>query len=415
MMHRFFAWIAATVGAILNFNSRPAPEPVVRFNEHAFARRVYGKALSGTALARSMFAGIQSGVNRLLNFGGISGGMLSAGLLNTFMEPLPTFAFQAAAKKADLPESLYIDHIMCVITGTLDVANGAADGTLQTEPIARLIDRLTVKWDGFDLVGPISGRDIAAISRRVQAQTLSTDDITSAGVQAGTEFKLPFIIPFSRQYLADPFNTVLPPLQVNNEFVLEIKWAQDKSNSNAATTAGSGAIIAGGDRDVVLSDVQLEATTSVARNGAAPWYLPVISAYETEQFSAANPRLVLDMRSPRPFDGVLFRTLEDAAQDPANLISDLTFKSSQVRILDNVGINTLRAGEERIFPGVQAASEVGSNFVLFAGGGKLGNAVIPAELSNPEFNFNVAAPSANPGFIRAVVMELYSVEGVTQR
>lgn len=410
-IHMALAWMLASISALLTLNARPAPEPVVRFNEHPGVKRVYSRALGVTALARALAGKIADMINAPLRSAGFA---LSPGTLNTFLEPLPTFEFQAAAKKNDLPRGLYLEMLTCVLSGNFTVtAGGGTAGTLLDEPIARLIKSLRVVWDGVNLV-QLSGRELVALSKRVQAQTLTSADITTAGVQ-DTDFSLPFQIPFVRKYLADPFDTVLPPLAVNSEFAVEVIWNNDKANSETGTTAGSGAIVTGGDNVCILSDVQLTVTPHIARNGKAPWMLPVISSYDTQQFSAAGSKLPLDMRSPLPFDSVLLRTFEGANLDVAALINAVTFKSAQTQIYNDVPVATLRAIEESNFPGVSDADEVGTHMLAFAAGGKLGNAVNPAELNNPTFEFNVTAPSSNPGFIRAVVMELLSVPGVTRK
>lgn len=409
-----FAPFVAMVGRDLARNASPMPRlnPVVRFNEHPFARRIFGKVLGVGASMRSAFLNLC----RALSDSGllVSG---RAGMLNYYVEPLPVIPFQAAPVKENLPRAVYIKDLQCRLTGTLDVGQttaGTTDGTLMTEPIARLISSMRVWWDGIDLIHPISGRDIAALGRRLTLQPLTGSAIASAATQAATAFELNFVVPFARAYNADPFETALPPLQVRRGFHIEVQWEQGLANAIAGTNAGSGAIITGGDRSVEISDVQLEVVARIARNGGTPWFLPQISVYETEQFSAANTRLGLSLEAVDPFDAVLLRVLDGGNLDPSNDLQYVTFKSKSTRIIDNVAFQTLRAIEEQTFGGVADANELGSLFIQLNDGGKLGNVVNPAELTLPEFEFNVEAPAVGPAVVRAIVMELLTVPGVTR-
>lgn len=398
-MNLFFHMLVRLLGW-LNFNVPPAPKPIERHNLHPFMKRIYGRALGFAASLREFFS-------RPFAIG-------NAGTLNLFLDPLPVFPFQQAPIKENMPRSVHIRDLQVRISGNLDISGGTTDGTLLTEPIARLIRRFTVRWDSFDLVQPMDARDLAALGRRLVDQPLTGTGITAAGVQ-NTDFELIFYIPFARNYNADPFDTALPPLQVRKEFVVEAQWETAKSNSNAATTLGSGAIIDGGDRDVVLSDVQMEILPRQARNAGSPWYLPQISAYETEQYQAANPRLTLDMEQNEAFDGILFRELEGGFRDPVNNIIDLSFETKNSKIFEQITREQFVAIEEEIFGGVQRANEPGTFFIRLSDGGKLGNILNPAELTLPKFEFNVGTPASPPAVVRALTTEALSVPGVTRR
>lgn len=409
MTNRIFTFVVWALAALIP-TAAPAMPSVDKFNEHTGVKRHFQTALSGVkALTGGLVSAFANAINAPLRASGFA---LNAGSLNTFLNPLPTVPFQAAEFTADMPRGLFIEELYCVISGTLTVAGGSADGTLQTENIARLIDQMRIRWDGTDLYGPVSGRDAVAISRYLTSQQLTSDDVTSAGVQTGTTFKQAFKVPFNRKYLADPFDTVLPPLAVGSEFVVKVKWNQ--AVAGGVSTAGTGAFISGGDRACTLSDVQLTITPRVARDGKAPYMIPIISTYDSEQFNAANQKLTLRMNSPLPFDSALLRTYENAAENPVDLIRDATFKTDLSRIYDSVPLDTLRAISEDQFPAYTQASAPGEAMMLFADGGKLGNVVDPAHLTNPQFQFNVSAPGTNPGFVRAIVMELMSIPNVTR-
>lgn len=409
-MKAFYA-LAVFVAGILGIsadafavNQPPAPMPVVRFNLHTGMKRIYGKALNAARTLRNFLANVGRSFAAPI-YG-------TAGSLNLFLDPLPVFPYQQAPIKENMPRSVHIRDMQARISGTIDVSGGTTDGTLQTEPIARLIRRFTVRWDSFDLIQPMPMRDLAALGRRLVSQPISGTGISSPGVQT-TNFELIFYIPFARAYNADPFDTALPPLTVRKEFVAEVEW--DTTVSNSGSSLGSGAIIAGGDRDVILSNVQLELLPRQARTAGRPWYLPQISAYETVQYSAANPRLTLDIEQNEAFDGILFRELEGANRDPINRINNLSFETKNVKIFEEVTRDQLRGIEEDQFPGVLDANEAGNLFVRFSDGGKLGNVVNPSELTLPKFEFDVSAPATNPAVIRAITMELLSVPGVTRK
>lgn len=403
-MNTFLHKLMVGLTAILSFNVPPTPEPIVRCIVHPWTKRVSAKFLG---VARTIRQALKSLGNSLA-----APLACKAGVLNLYLDPLPVFPYQLAPIKENMPRSVHIRDMHVRISGTVDVAGGTTDGTLLSEPIARLVRRFTVRWDSFDLVQPMELRDLAALGRRLVGQPLSGTPITSAGIGT-TNFELNFFIPFARAYNADPFDTALPPLTVRKEFVAEAQW--ETSRSNASSDPGTGAIISGGDRTVTLSDVQMEILPRQARNAGKPWYIPQISAYETVQYSAANPRLPLDFEQNEAFDGLLIRELEGADRDPVNRIQDLTFETKNVKVFEQVTRAQLRAIEEDMFPGVLDAEEAGNLFIQFSDGGKLGNVVNPAELTLPRLEFNVDTPASSPAVIRVLAMELLSVKDVTKR
>ena len=412
MLRRFLALMVGLLSfGWLNVNTPKPVPPVVRFSSHPFVKRGHAKMLGIGALARSLFSKLW---NALATVPGYSPSLQRAGILNLFLDPLPTFPYDLAIRKNDLPQNVFIKDLLVRITGTLTVSGGTTDGTLLSEPIARLIRSLRVRWDSFDLVAPMGARDLAALGRRVITQPLSGTPITIPGVQT-TNFELKFFIPFARDYNANPFDTVLPPLNVQKELVVEIEWESATSNSVVGTTPGSGAIVSGGDRVVALTNTQATVLPRQARNGAPPWYLPVLSVYESRTFDAANARLPLDIRQQNAFDGVLFRFLQGATRAPAALLNTLSFETDNVKVFEQVPASDLRAIEEDYLGGVIASAEVGNYFVQFSDGGKLVNIVNPSELSLPKFEFDVSTPGATPAVVRAIVCELKSVRGVTLR
>ena len=329
-------------------------------------------------------------------------------MLNLMRETLPVIPFSAQQQSIDLPRSVYMERLDCTIAGTIDIAaGGGADGTLLAEHVARLIREVTIKWDTFDLVQRISGRDLVALAKRGIKRAVSGSSVAAVGVQT-TPFSLTFPIFFARPWLVNPFDTVLPPLTVASQFKMYVTWETSLSNAQAGTVAGSGAFLSGGTRAITFPVApSLTVVPKVALRGKQPWFIPVITSMDSEQFSAANGRLTMLPTNQRRFDSVLIALRQGATQDPAELLTDLSFQSAGTRYLSAVPRATLHESEQHEYPAVgDGGDDAGYFFLQFADGGWLGNVVEPSALSAPRFELNVVAPGSNPGFARFVFNEL---------
>ena len=338
--------------------------------------------------------------------------------LNKYMRTLRRMDLAANPRgSVDLIEGQYTSALHLYLQGEVTVAGGTTSGTLVAEGVERLLDNIRLVYDGFHLVNPVEGRELRAISRRMVANIVAADRLADANAQVSTPISLYLMIPFARRYLADPFETVLPPLRVNNEFTLYVDLASTASGG-AGSDPGTGALIRGGDRVVTFDSLTLDVVQEYSRNGKSPLYLPVISVQQTAQFDAANAALPLELRSANRFDGLLLHTVEGPNRDNADLINEISFMSGSTRFLDRVPIEILNADEQSSFPSVGGraageSDETGYDFLLMADNGKLGNVVDPRVISQPVIEFNVDTPGTTPGLIRAVFMDLITQPGVT--
>jgi len=333
--------------------------------------------------------------------------------INKLLEPLQEIPYARNVQTVDLIRGVYLERLQCRVRGVVTVAGGAADGVLLTEGVARLIRSITVKWDAFDLVQRISGRDLYAITKRSVKRAPSGSAMTSPGVQAATELDLTFWVNFARPWLVNPFETVLPPLPVTSQFKIYVEWETDAANGSS--DAGTGALISGGDRAVTWDEEPtLHILQVAALNGKTPWYIPVMSSFDSEQFSAANSRLLHQLVNDRAFDSVLFSVRQGATQAPAPLLNTLTFQSSGTRYLNAVDAAALHEDEQYNYPAVgDGGDDVGYYFHSFADGGWLSNVVDPGALVAPRFLFDLDAPSSAPGTVHMVFNELITIPELT--
>lgn len=338
--------------------------------------------------------------------------------INRLLKPLRRMDLKANPNgTADLIEGKYTSALLCRLSGAVSSAAGDDAGALVAEGVERLVKSVRVKYDGFHLVNPIQGRELRALTRRMVANIPAADRLTDAAAQAGTPISTFFIVPFARPYLGNPFETVLPPLKVDREFSIEVELADELTNAGSAR--GSGALITGGTNVVTFDSLGVEVVQEYSDNGRAPKFVPVISIAQSDQFSAANAALDFELRQTNRWDGVLFHTIEGATTVNADLLNKVTMLSGSTRYLDGVPIEILSAMEQSVFPATGSrapgeSDETGYDFFLAADNGKLGNAVDPRLISQPQFQFDVDAPNDNPAQIRAIFMELMTQPGVTE-
>lgn len=318
--------------------------------------------------------------------------------------------FNEARQEVDLLQSVNLHAIQLRITGTLDVAaGGGTDGTLLTDPVARLLQRIRVAWDGMDLVD-LSGADLAEVTRRIGRQQVTPDEPADAAVQADTALRHDLIIPFTRDFLANPIETVFPSVRVRQQLKVFLTW--ERGASGGTSDAGTGAIIDGGDRDVTLTDVECSVTEIYSTGVVRPWYIPVLRVETSQQFNSAAVAHPLRLRGDRRFDSVLLRSIEDATEEPAALINEVSLVGGVNRFIDDVPFDDLKAEEIRAFHSVPEAGS--SLMVQFVDNGKLGTVVNPNDFTDPRFEFDVDAPGTNPGQIRAIMFELAAIPGITR-
>lgn len=341
-------------------------------------------------------------------------------MLNVFLRPLPDLQYGQAEQYNDLMQGVNLHEIRLDLTGSVTVAGGTVDGAVVAESPATLIDYIRIVWDNYDIVQQIPGEDLVALTRRCVAGMREPTTLAGAGLQTGTAIRARFVIPFARPYLANPYDTVLPALPVRNQFRMYVKWATDKTTTGS--DAGSAAIIRGGDRAVTFSGLTLKATQVYSTKPFKPWYIPVISVANSDTWAAANTDFGFRLLRENRFDAIMFRALSTADRVPADVINSITFGAGNQRYIDNVPWDFFETWEQNRFPGVPGAdtvtAEAGTIMIPFADGGKLTNVVNPAALraagSDPKFTFDVDAPASGTALIRATLMELITVPGITQ-
>jgi hypothetical protein len=336
--------------------------------------------------------------------------------IDRFVSRLNTFGFAAAEQSQELPQGVNIHAIRGRLTCTVTVAGGAADGALITEGIQRLLARVRVNHDGVDFVQPVDGRQLSQIHARSVAAMVAPVNLAIPGVQAATPVAFDFTIPFSHDYLVAPIDTCLPgTLPVKQNLTLFFAFNQ-ATNAGAGSGLGSGAFVFGGDRAVTLGAVALtfEAVYSVTR--VAPWAIGGIRTLTTVQIAAANNLLPLSVRGFDPFDGVLFRYLQNVDQDVQEGFNFVDFQAGSGAVSywrNRTGIMMQRE-DLGLFPAAAAAGQVGTIFARIADNGRLSSAVVPREMPDPNFVFDVAAPGVAPGFVQGTFLTLIKRPGITR-
>jgi hypothetical protein len=335
--------------------------------------------------------------------------------LNLYRARITTLGYQQNVQRVDLPRDVNLHAIYGRLTAQIDIAAGGGnDGTLLDEGVQRFISAMRVSHDGVNRVVPIDGRIAYQLLARSAGEVAAAANLAGAGVQAATAVAFDFIIPFARPWLAQPILTCLPgTLRVNQELALYVNFAAARTNST--DSLGSGAFITGGDRVITISNVELTLEAEYSTGIVAPWYLPQIDVRETAQISAANALLPLDMTGADPYDSILFTFLEGANAARQDAFNFLTFQSSagNVQYYRDVNALMLQRRDLGLFPAVVNAQQTGRIFIRHADNGLLGSVVVPQAMPQPQYIFNVDAPTGAPGVVQAVVMSLKKLPGIT--
>ena len=336
-------------------------------------------------------------------------------MLNQFFKDLPVFAWQQAEDSEDLLRGVNIKDLHLHVSATVKIAAGASTGAVVVDSPATLIESIRIIWDGYDLVQRISGKDLLAITRRCVKQGIEPTTLADATAQT-TAVSADLIIPFARPWLVDPYNTVLPALPVRQQLRVYVQWSA--AVSSATSDLGTGAIVTGSDVAVTFTVAPtMVVTQQYNTSPAKPWAIPVISVNYAPQWSAANAALPYQLRGTLRYDSIMFRAMQGATAALQDSINKITFLAGNQRFWDQTTWDTLKRMERDRFPAVPAA-EVGTLFAMQASGGKLSNAVNPNALraagSDPRYEFNVVAPTGNPGQIRVIEFDLLTRPGLTQ-
>jgi len=333
--------------------------------------------------------------------------------LNKLMEQLPAIAFGAQEQFVDLVPGVLTKAIHLEVEATVDIAGGAASGTVVPEGILNMIDSVRIVHDGDEKVD-LSGRLLAQLWRRHVRNMPTPTELANGNVQT-TTVRMKFGVPFARGWLANPFDTVFPPLLARQEFRIFVEWNQ--AVNAGSVVAGTGALVAGGDRVVTFTDgPRIRIVQEYAEVGIEPMWAPKYTSFEVDRFTAADRRLQAEMKKGSIIDAILIASRDTATAAPTDaLINDLTFRGASRRFIDSLRWDQFQDMDQEIYSGVDGLHRAGYGFYLLADGGKLGNAVNLDAIVNPLLEFDVNAPSGGNGQITVVLSELESIAGVTRQ
>lgn len=332
-------------------------------------------------------------------------------MFNITLNPLRRFGYDTAEREVELTHGRNIHELRLRLTATVSIGAGAAAPTIVQDGVARLIRSLRVNHDGFDYVEPIGGRDLQYLMARCFPQTVAPTTLATA--DAGTyPIAIDLVIPFTWQYLADPYDVFLAAMPVAQQLKLFVQL--EDARTTAASSPGSAALLTGGDRPITITDFALDVVEfSSTPSGRQPQFLPVITAGGSDQFVTANTELEIELRQSRRLLAQLFQYQNGSALNTQAGIRAITLVASNVRLINGVRFGQLKSIERNAFPAVPAA-EVGTLLLNYADNGKIGGALDPKRIgTNPRFLFDVDAPATNPGRIRVVNMELAVRAGIT--
>lgn len=338
--------------------------------------------------------------------------------VNKFYQPLGSFPYQQAPIRVELIRNVNIHALHILVEAQVDVAGGTGTGTALAEGVQRLARMLRVKHDGTDVVA-INGRWAYQLYLRTALDVEAATNLANAAVQSDTQISAWLTIPFEHPWAANPMETVWPgTTPIGQELALYIE-PETAAASGANSTAGTGALISGGDQTGVTFDsctftVVQEYSTGVY----APLYTPRYIVRNTEQITVARTDLPFSLNGVPRFDMVVMRNVYGSNALAQDGINKLTFWAGggAVRYYDQVSFRLLQMLERKGFPAVRhdTAGRTGVLAQQFADKGRLGGIVNPAELSDPRFIFDVDAPTSSPGQIELLFCELHKLPGVTR-
>jgi hypothetical protein len=332
---------------------------------------------------------------------------------NQFRRKLRSFLYNEQQLEANLTQRVNLHELRFRVTGTLTVAGGAADGALVEDGVARLVESIICDHDSNKFVESIGGRDLLYLTRRLYPQVVAVTAPAIPGVQAGTAFRCDFILPFSWANLANPYDVFWAAQNVEQQLKLFLQFATAKTT--AASSAGSGVIITGGDRTVTLNNVKCVVTEVYSVSAKKPQYLPIMRATNSDQFAAANSELPFRLTTKRKVLAHLLQMRQGATSATQDGINTITQKANGVFPIETMEFDDLKAEERNRFPAVPA-TENGTILLGYAENGKLGTVLDPKNLgTDPQFVFDVDAPTGAPGAVRIISWELETREGVTEQ
>lgn len=324
-------------------------------------------------------------------------------MLNVFENRLKVVQQSAGAQfDADLTRGVNHHSIRLEVTGTCTITNdGTTNYTLIEDGFANLLQNIRVNHDGFDYVKPMKGRDLLLLNRRTSMRP--SVPTVPTGAAGATNFIVSLQVPFSPEFVANPYDLFLPAMKVEQQLKIFGEWAADLK----ATT------LTGGDRTVAFTNVQVEIVEVYSVAAKKPQYIPVLGANDSTQFTAANAELNYLLTTSRRVLAHLVQMRQGALAASQGGINSILLSAGNVRQWNNVSFSSMKQSELRKFIGVPT-TEVGTLLLSYVNNGKLGTILDPKTMgSNPLLQFNVNAPTGNPGVIRVVEWELAVRPGIT--
>lgn len=340
-------------------------------------------------------------------------------MLNERKIKLPTVQFAAAQQYVDLLRSVPTSRLQFRLSGAIrvDDAAPAGDGTVIDDQIIRLLEFVTLSWDDVPIVDRIPGRDLYGIYRRQVAQLPTQTAIvdTDLDAQGNTSFELHFSLYFADPMLARAWDTHLPPLPVTSQLRLYVDWEQREPTGAGTSEAGTGAIVLSGADDYQFStDPTLEIwQVTHPRQGDVPLFLPQITQFSSQTWTAAQAAQVERFSSQRSFYFQLLRTGYGGDEQLQTAINNLSLLATGATWYDDLTIEMLLAEEAQLFEAVN--EETGYLGLRYASGGRLTHRVDPTQHDDLRYEFDLDAPTSDPGIIRVTSRNVVRVRGVTKQ
>jgi hypothetical protein len=324
---------------------------------------------------------------------------------NRTVEFLGDIPFDLQRRDLDLENGEHTMEIRCRLTGTLTVTGVVGDGVLHDDPLQRLIDSIKLKWDNFDIIAGVALRDLYQFDL-LGSQAEDTPILPVVNAAGTTPFELNFSLFFARPWNLSPYDTHLPPLPSNKPLRLFIDWA----------SAGADAMIASGtDGYTFGTNPNLRVEQVFAPRSIEPsFFLPVYEAQTVKPWSAATATLAHRLENNRMFDAFVLRATHGASEILENSINTVSFLGSGRTWWDDRPLATLQSEARRAFPAF-APRPTGRFAARMSDFGQITGRFIPAQHSNPRFEFDVATPATPDGLITIVQSQVVGVAKVTKQ
>lgn len=312
---------------------------------------------------------------------------------------------QAAITRTRLPRNFVVQDINILVTGTVSVSGGSADGTLTPEQPLQLIRDVRIEGSSQSRpqVGEIKRGDAAALYRFAHFMKGTAGSITSlaaAGVQTNTAFSFDLEIDFELARSIDPRMTLLNTRELDS-LDLVIQWED------------STGLIYGGDRSVTINNCS---AYIVAREYLDPGSLA--TAYGIHRFSsieqaisAANTRLPIELKRGYLLRGLFIKQFTQGAVNYHTPVTSI-INAVSVEVNRDVKVSypswAQLVAENKYSYSIESMP-TGYAFVDFMIDGKPDNLIDTRDFESVDLVLNVSAPSN--ARVRVYPIEILPVPG----